>query len=154
MSAGNGANGSRLHLLNPPGDRNAKDSEGRLMRGNATVFEAHQIAIEEGNRMHAFYLQQIPEFMARMIMDGLAAHGLLGLMECASCRLLVRAQDATAGTANACPVCKAPLTPVGIRPQAPDAPPAETPADSSPADASASPPAASGDSRFPLGDAH
>ena len=124
MSASNGNNGngpSRLvgldgGLLSP---RNAKDSEGRLLRHNATVHEAHQIAVEEHTKVHEFYLRQIPEFVARMLMDGLAAHGLLGLQECPSCGAISRVGPAIPdddAAAKPCRFCAStapmlPLTP-------------------------------------------
>lgn len=78
MSLGNGHGKSRLVLPNgDPMDRNAKDDQGRTLSRNATVYDAHAIAIEEGNKLHAFYLNQIPDFTARMIHDALIGFGLV-----------------------------------------------------------------------------
>lgn len=75
------ANGNGSRILGLRGEldpgRNAKDSEGRVLRHNATVMEAHQIAIEEGNKMHAFYMNQLPAFVAHMIQDALVGYGLI-----------------------------------------------------------------------------
>lgn len=75
---GNGTN-RILSLDQVASQRNAKDDHGRLLRGNATVREAHEIAIEEGNKVHEFYLKQIPPFTARMIQDALVSYGLIKL---------------------------------------------------------------------------
>lgn len=79
MSAGNGTNGngaSRILTLSDVG-RNDKDEHGRLYRHNCTVMDAHQIAVEEAQKVHEFYLRQIPNFVARMLQDGLIAYGLV-----------------------------------------------------------------------------
>lgn len=34
-------------------------------------------ALKKQDEIHNFYLQQLPEFVARMIVDGLIAHGLI-----------------------------------------------------------------------------
>ena len=74
---GNGTNGaSRLLTLNDV-DRNAKDAQGRLYRHNCTVMEAHQIAVEEAQKVHEFYLRQIPQFVAQMTHDALVGYGLI-----------------------------------------------------------------------------
>lgn len=70
-----------LSLDQVASERNARDEQGRLMRTNATIREAHEIAIEEGNKVHSFYMDQIPPFVARMIQDALMSYGLITLTE-------------------------------------------------------------------------
>lgn len=47
------------------------------MKHNATILEAHQIAVEEATKVNQFYLNQIPPFTANMIRDALLAYGLI-----------------------------------------------------------------------------
>lgn len=80
MSEQNGNGSNRiLTLEQAASQRNAKDEKGRLLRHNATVLDAHQIAVEEGTKIHEFYMNQIPPFVARMIQDALLGFGLIQL---------------------------------------------------------------------------
>jgi hypothetical protein len=54
-----------------------KDAHGRVLRHNATIEDVHRIAVEEAAKVHEFYLEQIPAFVARMIQDALIGYGLL-----------------------------------------------------------------------------
>jgi hypothetical protein len=67
-------NGKILSLSEQGGK---KDAHGRLLKHNATVQEVHEIAIEEHSKVHEFYLNQVPDFVARMITDALIGYGLL-----------------------------------------------------------------------------
>jgi hypothetical protein len=70
-------NGNRIISLDQVGSqRNAKDDHGRVLRHNATIMDAHQIAIEEGNKVAAWHMQQIPNHVAKMIQDALLDLGL------------------------------------------------------------------------------
>jgi hypothetical protein len=53
------------------------DSHGRRLKHSATIQEVHDIAIEESVKVHEFYMEQIPAFVARMIQDALVGYGLL-----------------------------------------------------------------------------
>jgi hypothetical protein len=80
--SGNGNGAGRIHLLNDHRSPQAKtDDQGRVLKHNASIQDAHQIAIEEGNKVHEFYLNQIPPFVARMIQDALVSYGLIKLSE-------------------------------------------------------------------------
>lgn len=78
MSDSNG----RIHLL---GDHRAvskiakTDDQGRVLKHNATIEDVHRIVIEECDKVHQFYLGQIPPHVARMIQDALLAYGLIRL---------------------------------------------------------------------------
>jgi hypothetical protein len=53
------------------------DSHGRRLKHSATVQEVHDIAIEESVKVNEWYCEQLPAFVANMIVDGLIAHGLI-----------------------------------------------------------------------------
>ena len=76
MSTDNGStgNGKILSLREQAGKR---DSHGRLLKHNATIEEVHKIVVEESDKIHQFYMDQIPAFVARMIQDALVGYGLL-----------------------------------------------------------------------------
>ena len=67
-------NGRILSLSEQAGK---KDQHGRILRHNATIEEVHSIAVEEAVKVHEFYMEQIPAFVARMIQDALIGYGLL-----------------------------------------------------------------------------
>ncbi len=69
---GNG-NGRILSLREQGGK---KDQHGRLLRHNATIEDVHNIANEQAVKVHEFYMEQIPAFVARMIQDALIGYGL------------------------------------------------------------------------------
>jgi hypothetical protein len=54
-----------------------KDAHGRLLKHNATIEEVHKIVVEECDKVHRYYLEQVPAFVARMIQDALVGYGLL-----------------------------------------------------------------------------
>lgn len=70
----NNGNGRILSLKEQGGK---KDQHGRLLRHNATIEEVHSICVEEAVKVHEFYMEQIPAFVARMIQDALVGYGLL-----------------------------------------------------------------------------
>jgi hypothetical protein len=67
-------NGKILSLSEQGGK---KDTHGRLLKHNATIEEVHKIVVEECDKVHQFYLVQLPAFVARMIQDALVGYGLL-----------------------------------------------------------------------------
>jgi hypothetical protein len=70
---GNG-NGRILSLKEQAGK---KDAHGRALRHNATIEDVHNISVEQSVKVHEFYMEQIPAFVARMIQDALVGYGLL-----------------------------------------------------------------------------
>lgn len=70
MSDGNG----RIPLI---GHRPAMKKDSDL----CTMAEARKIAADEATKVHEFYLQQIPQFTARMIQDALIGFGLIALSD-------------------------------------------------------------------------
>jgi hypothetical protein len=81
MAEGNG-NGDRIHLLGdhkPKANRKQTDAFGRVLVHNATVEDVYQIVAGETAKVHDFYLQQIPPFVAKMIQDALMSYGLIQL---------------------------------------------------------------------------
>lgn len=79
MSDGNG----RIHLLGdhrqPTSKLGKTDNQGRVLSHNASIKEVHDIVVEEASKVHSFYLDQIPPFVARMIQDALIAYALIKL---------------------------------------------------------------------------
>ena len=73
---GNGASASRILTLDQVG-RKDKDAQGRVLRHNATVLDVHQIVKDECDKIHQFYLKQIPNFVAHMLQDALIGYGLI-----------------------------------------------------------------------------
>ncbi len=73
---GNGASESRILTLDQVG-RKDKDAQGRVLRHNATVLDVHQIVKDECDKIHQFYLKQIPNFVAHMLQDALIGYGLI-----------------------------------------------------------------------------
>lgn len=63
-------NGSRTRLT---------DNFGRVLKHNATVEEVYQIVAEETAKVHEYYLNQIPPFVAKMTQDALVSYGLITL---------------------------------------------------------------------------
>lgn len=53
------------------------DTQGRVLRHNATIADVHGIVQEECAKVHEHYLNQIPKFTAQMIQDALVGYGLL-----------------------------------------------------------------------------
>lgn len=134
MTAGNG----RLLDLNgePVGGlpKNAKDAHGRFLRHNATVYDAHAIAVEEGNAVLDFHFKQLPPFILKMIQDVLLNFGLVeldgtnlrpslaGLQACPDCGSVTRVLEGVA--ASQCLACTSPARPVPLmRYQPPTVPP-------------------------------
>lgn len=79
MSA-NGNGKSRIHLLgHQPPDKPETDAHGRALHRTATVKTVYEIVAEETAKVHEFYMQQIPQFTARMIQDALMSYGLITL---------------------------------------------------------------------------
>ena len=109
------------------------------MRTNATVYEAHQIAVEECNRVVPFYVQQVPAHVGRMIFDAMIQFGLIelgpdgavrptmaALVECVECGMVARVERRRTdeGAWLACRVCASGEPPVPVvaytPPKAPD----------------------------------
>jgi hypothetical protein len=67
-------NGRILSLKEQGGKR---DQHGRVLRHNATIEDVHSITVENAVKVHEFYLEQLPAFVARMIQDALIGYGLL-----------------------------------------------------------------------------
>ena len=67
-----GPNGAALR---PP----KTDVHGRVLKHNAKIEEVYEIVAEETAKVHEFYLQQIPTYVARMIQDALMSYGLIKL---------------------------------------------------------------------------
>lgn len=49
-----------------------------------TVAQAQQMVVEETTKVHEYYLEQIPPYVARMIQDALMSYGLIKLTDEAS----------------------------------------------------------------------
>jgi hypothetical protein len=76
MSGMDSTNG-RVHLLGPKGKPVPKtDAHGRVLTHNATVQDVYDIVQEECSKVHEYYLQQIPQYAAKMIQDALLDLGL------------------------------------------------------------------------------
>lgn len=71
MSDGNG----RIPIIG--GHRPAMKKDSDLI----TVREARALVAEEATKVHEYYLNQIPQFVARMIQDALVSYGLITLSE-------------------------------------------------------------------------
>ncbi len=73
MATGNGR-------IIPLGGREAKtDTQGRVLKHSATVQEVYEIVAAETSKVHEYYLNQIPPFVARMIQDALVSYKLVEL---------------------------------------------------------------------------
>lgn len=124
---GNGNGASRILTLDQVG-RKDKDAQGRVLRHNATVLDVHQIVKDECDKVHQFYLKQIPPFMANMIQDALLGYGLI--QQAAGSAVPTDSGTGVAPTTDAAPVASVP--------PAPDAPPSDgKPDGATPPDASA-----------------
>lgn len=55
------------------------DTQGRVLKHNATVQDVYEIVAAETAKVHEFYLNQLPPFVARMIQDSLMSYGLIQL---------------------------------------------------------------------------
>lgn len=79
MSDGNGTNGTpaapRILSLDQARQPMRKDND------LCTIAQARQLAAEEYTKVHEFYLNQIPPYVARMIQDALMSYGLIKLSD-------------------------------------------------------------------------
>lgn len=71
-------------LFGPQGQdlsRKATDAYGRVLRHNATIKDVYDIVAAETTKVHEFYLNQLPPFVARMIQDSLMSYDLIKLAD-------------------------------------------------------------------------
>lgn len=76
----NGNGKSRIHLLDHQPPRHpAKDAKGRPLHRAPDLQTVYELIAEETAKVHEYYLNQIPQFVARMIQDALLSYGLIKL---------------------------------------------------------------------------
>lgn len=53
------------------------DAQGRVLKHNAKIEEVYEIVADETAKVHEYYLNQIPQFVGKMIQDALRDYGLV-----------------------------------------------------------------------------
>lgn len=99
MTAGNGK--GRIHLLDhQPPKKPLADAKGRPLHRAPDLETVYQLIAEETAKVHEYYLNQIPQFVATMIRDGMMEFGLVKIVEIDGKPMVV---NATTGLPAAAP---------------------------------------------------
>lgn len=101
MSTNGNGNGRLLSLGG--GSNKAKDAFGRVLAHNATVEDVYKIIAEEVTKVHEFYLNQLPPYVANMIQDALLSFGLIKMDPAVEAGLVQSAIATAESTGDAIP---------------------------------------------------